>query len=394
PLFVVDDALRGLERLGVAARARSGAGILAITGSVGKTSAKEMARLALSAVGTTHASVASFNNHWGVPLTLARLPAEAAFGVFEIGMNHPGEITPLVGLVRPQVALVTAIGAVHIEYFGSLEAIADAKAEIFSGVAAGGAAILNRDAPQFERLAAAARGRGLRIVDFGAKGAARLIACEPQGEGSRITAEIDGEPIEFALGAAGRHMAENAIGVLAAIKALGAPLARCAAALAAFAPAKGRGERFTLSAPAGPFTLIDESYNANPVSMRAALALLGAAKPGPGGRRIAVIGDMLELGADGAALHAGLAADLEANQVDLLFGAGALTRALYEAAPAATRGAHAERAEALRAPLVAALRAGDVVMIKGSNGSRMGPLTAALREHFSPGDCGAGRSTC
>ena len=390
PLFVADDTLRGMERLGAAARRRSGARLMAITGSVGKTSAKEMARTALSAVGPTHASAASFNNHWGVPLTLARLPADAAYGVFEIGMNHAGEIKPLVGLVRPHVALVTTIGAVHIEYFGTLEAIADAKAEIFSGVEPGGVAVLNRDGPQFERLAAAARARDLRIVDFGASGAARLIACEPLGEGSRIEAEICGERLSFSLGAPGRHMAENAVGVLAAIQALGAPLARCAETLAAFAPAKGRGERFTLTAPGGAFTLIDESYNANPVSMRAALALLGAAKPGPGGRRVAVIGDMLELGDQGAALHAALAADLEANEVDLLFGAGALTRALYEAAPGSRRGAYAEKTEELRAPLVAALRAGDVVMIKGSNGSRMGPLAAALREHFSPA-IGAGR---
>jgi UDP-N-acetylmuramoyl-tripeptide--D-alanyl-D-alanine ligase len=384
PLFVVDDALRGLERLGVAARARSRARVLAITGSVGKTSAKEMARLALSAVGPTHASPASFNNHWGVPLTLARLPADVPWAVFEIGMNHAGEITPLVGFVRPHVALVTTIGAVHIEYLGSLEAIADAKAEIFSGVEPGGVAVLNRDAPQFERLCAAARARDLRVVDFGATGAARLIACEPHGEGSRIEAEIGGERLRFALGAPGRHMAENAVGVLAAIQALGAPLTACAAAMAAFAPAKGRGERFMLSAPGGAITLIDESYNANPVSMRAALALLGAAKPGPGGRRVAVIGDMLELGAEGAAEHAGLAADLAANKVDLLFGAGPLTRALYEAAPVSARGDYAKSAEDLRAPLVAALRAGDVVMIKGSNGSRMGPLAAALRAHFSP----------
>jgi UDP-N-acetylmuramoyl-tripeptide--D-alanyl-D-alanine ligase len=389
PLFVVEDSLRGMERLGAAARARSRAKIVAITGSVGKTSAKEMARVALSAVGPTHASAASFNNHWGVPLTLARLPADAAYGVFEIGMNHAGEITPLVGLVRPHVALVTTIGAVHIEYFGSLEAIADAKAEIFSGVEPGGTAILNRDAPQFERLAAAARARDLRIVDFGAKGAVRLVACEPEGEGSRIEADIGGERLSFTLGAPGRHMAENAVGVLAALRALGAPLSACAEALASFSPAKGRGERFTLSAPGGAVILIDESYNANPVSMRAALALLGAAEPRAGGRRIAVIGDMLELGAEGAALHAALTADLEANAVDLLFGAGPLTRALYEAAPAHARGAYAETSEDLRAPLVAALKGGDVVMIKGSNGSRMGPLAAALRAHFSPS--GAGR---
>jgi UDP-N-acetylmuramoyl-tripeptide--D-alanyl-D-alanine ligase len=385
PQFVVDDTLRGMERLGAAARRRSEARLLAITGSVGKTSAKEMARVALSAVGPTHASAASFNNHWGVPLTLARLPADAAYGVFEIGMNHAGEITPLVGWVRPHVALVTTIGPVHIEHFGSLEAIADAKAEIFSGLTPGGVAILNRDAPQFERLSRAAGGAGARVLSFGASANAdaRLIGCAPEGEGSRIEAVVEGERVVFALGAPGRHMAENAIGVLLALRALGAPLQKCAAALAGFAPAKGRGERFTLQAPGGAFTLIDESYNANPISMRAALALLGAAKPGPGGRRIAVIGDMLELGAEGPALHAALAADLEANGVDLLFGAGPLTAALYEAAPAALRAAHAERAEALREPLLNAMQAGDVVMIKGSNGSRMGPLAALLREHFS-----------
>ena len=389
PQFVVDDTLRGMERLGVAARARSAARILAITGSVGKTSAKELARAALSAVGPTHASAASFNNHWGVPLTLARLPADAAYGVFEIGMNHAGEITPLVGFVRPHVALVTTIAPVHIEYFGTLEAIADAKAEIFSGVEPGGTAVLNRDAPQFERLAQAAR--GLRVLSFGASlgGDARLIACEAQGEGSRIEAEIAGERLSFHLGAPGRHMAENAIGVLLSLHALGAPLRACADALAAFAPAKGRGERFTLQAPGGAFTLIDESYNANPASMRAALALLGAAKPGPGGRRIAVIGDMLELGPQGADLHAALAPELVSNHVDLLFGAGTLTRALYDAAPAALRAAHAERAQDLREPLITAMRAGDVVMIKGSNGSRMGPLAVALREYFPPRPTGA-----
>jgi UDP-N-acetylmuramoyl-tripeptide--D-alanyl-D-alanine ligase len=381
--------LSGLERLGQAARRRSPARLLAITGSVGKTSAKEMARVALAAVGPTHASAASFNNHWGVPLTLARLPADAAYGVFEIGMNHAGEITPLVGFVRPHVALVTTIGPVHIEHFGSLEAIADAKAEIFSGVEPGGAAVLNRDGPQFQRLDRAARARGLRALSFGAGGDARLLSCEPQGGGSRIEAEIAGESLAFVLGAPGRHMAENAVGALLALHVLGAPLKRCAEALEAFAPAKGRGERFTLQAPDGAFTLIDESYNANPVSMRAALALLGAATPGPGGRRIAVVGDMLELGAEGAALHAALAPDLQANRVDLLFGAGPLTRALYEAAPAAMRAAHAARAEDLREPLMAAARAGDVVMIKGSNGSRMGPLAAALREHFQSARPGA-----
>ena len=385
PLFVVDDTLRGMERLGAAARRRSRARVLAITGSVGKTSAKEMARTALSRVGATHASAASFNNHWGVPLTLARLPAEDAYGVFEIGMNHAGEITPLVGFVRPHVAMVTTIGPVHIENFGSIEGIADAKAEIFSGLEPGGAAVLNRDAPQFDRLLAAARLRG-RVATFGVGpgGDARLLSATAQGEGSQIEAEIAGRRLAFRLGAPGRHMAENAVGVLLACYLLGAPLDDCAEALAAFGPAKGRGERFTLEAPGGPFTLIDESYNANPVSMRAALGLLGATAPGPGGRRVAVIGDMLELGPQGPELHAALAPDLAAQGVDLLFGAGPQTRALFDAAPAAMRGAHAARAEDLRETLLGALRAGDVVMIKGSNGSRMGPLASALRAHFAP----------
>jgi UDP-N-acetylmuramyl pentapeptide synthase len=283
---------------------------------------------------------------------------------------------------------------VHIEYLGSIEAIADAKAEIFSGVEPGGAAVVNRDAPQFDRLAAAARARGLKLLSFGSSvgGQARLIACEPDGEGSRISADIAGERVAFKLGAPGRHMAENAIAVLLAAHALGASVSRCAEALAAFAPAKGRGERFILRAPDGDFTLIDESYNANPASMRAALSLLGAAKPSPGGRRIAVIGDMLELGKDGVSLHEDLASELTANRVDLLLGAGPLSRALYDAAPAAMRAAHAERSEGLREPLAAVVRAGDVVMIKGSNGSRMGPLAAHLRERFelaAPGARGA-----
>jgi len=294
PVFVVDDTLRAMERLGQAARARSSARIAAVTGSVGKTSAKEMLRLALAKSGPTHASAASYNNHWGVPLTLSRLNEQAAFAVFEIGMNHSGEITPLVGMVRPDVALITTIAPAHIRHLGSLEAIADAKAEIFTGLAPDGVAVLNRDAPQFDRLERAARTRGAIVRTFGAGEDcdARLIDFAPRGEGSLVRARLACREIEFTLGAPGRHMADNALGVLLVVEALGASVEKAAAALAEFAPAKGRGERFVLGGPSGPFTIIDESYNANPVSMRAALALLGATKPGPGGRRIAVIGDM------------------------------------------------------------------------------------------------------
>jgi len=391
PVFAVDDTLKAMERLGAAARARTAARIVAVTGSVGKTTAKEMLRAMLSASGATHASAASYNNHWGVPLTLARLPAGARFGVCEIGMNHAGEITPLVGMVRPHAALVTTIAPVHIEHLGSIEAIADAKAEIFVGLEPGGTAILNRDAPQFERLEAAAKARGARARSFGSSEGcdARLVGLDETEAGSRVSAWVLGRAMRFMLGAPGAHMAENALGALLATDALGADLDASAAALAGFAPQKGRGERICLATPDGAVTLIDESYNANPASMRAALRLLGAARPGPNGRRIAVIGDMLELGADGAKMHAELAADLEANKVDLLFGAGPLTRALFDAAPASMRGAWAERSSELAPEVVRALRAGDVAMVKGSNGSRMGPVVATLREQFArPGGRG------
>ncbi len=383
--FAVEDTLRALERLGRAARARVDARIVAVTGSVGKTSAKEMLRVALAKAGSTHASTASYNNHWGVPLTLSRMPASAAFAVIEIGMNHAGEITPLVAMARPHVALVTTIAPVHIEHLGSLEGIADAKAEIFSAFEPGAAAVLNRDAPQFARLESAARARGARVLTFGAGSQcdARLLDVVEDDGGSRVRARVLGRELDFSLGAPGVHMAQNALGVLLAADALGADLARAAAALADFAPQKGRGERFTLQSPSGPFTVIDESYNANPASMRAALALLGAARPGAAGRRIAVIGDMLELGPGGAEMHAALAEVLRENRVDLLFGAGPLTRALFDAAPAPMRAAWAERSRDIQGELANAVRGGDVVMVKGSNGSRMGPLVAGLREHFS-----------
>jgi UDP-N-acetylmuramoyl-tripeptide--D-alanyl-D-alanine ligase len=386
-VFAVDGTLRAMERLGVAARARSQAKIVAVTGSVGKTSVKEMLRTALSASGETHASAASYNNHWGVPLTLARLPATARFAVIEIGMNHAGEITPLVRMARPHVALVTTIAPVHIEHLGSIEAIADAKAEIFTGLESGGTAIVNRDAPQSERLQAAAAKLGARVLTFGASEGsdARLLEMTESGESSEVHARVFSHELRFDLGAPGVHMAENAVGALLAAEVLGADLDASAAALARFAPQKGRGARFSLAAPGGAAILIDESYNANPASMRAALALLGATRPGPNGRRIAVIGDMLELGEDGAALHAALAPDLEANKVDLLFGAGPLTRALFDAAPPALRGAWAEKSSELAAEVTSALRGGDVAMVKGSNGSRMGPLVAELRERFGAG---------
>ena len=388
--FAVEDTLNAMERLGAAARARSTAKIVAVTGSVGKTTVKEMLRAMLMACGATHASAASYNNHWGVPLTLARMPANARFGVFEMGMNHAGEIVPLTRMTRPHVALVTTIAPVHIEHLGSIEAIADAKAEIFFGLEPQGTAVLNRDAPQFERLKKAAAARGARVLSFG-RGVdcdARLIDVEAIEGGSRVRARVLGRELAFELGAPGVHMAENALSALLAAEALGADLEPCAAALRRFSPQKGRGERFSVPTPDGAATIIDESYNANPASMRAALALLAATKPGPKGRRIAVIGDMLELGPKAAAMHAELAPDLSANNVDLLFGAGPLTRALFEAAPASMRAAWTERSSDLTDEVARTLRGGDIAMVKGSNGSRMGPLVAALRDRFAHGPGG------
>jgi UDP-N-acetylmuramoyl-tripeptide--D-alanyl-D-alanine ligase len=385
PVYAIDDTMNAMERLGVASRSRSKARIAAVTGSVGKTTAKEMLRALLSAYGSTHASRASYNNHWGVPLTLASMPANAEFGVFEIGMNHAGEIAPLVRMVRPHVALITTIAPVHIEHLGSIEAIADAKAEIFLGLEPGGTAVLNRDAAQFERLASAALAGRARTLTFGASEDcdARIMEVIDTERGALVRARFFGRDMRFDLGAPGLHMAQNAVGALLAAHALGADVQRYAEALASFSAQKGRGERISIPTPDGSATIIDESYNANPASMRAALALLGAARPGPNGRRIAVIGDMLELGAEGAAMHAELVDALRSNRVDLLFGAGPLTRALFEAAPASMRAAWAERSSELTLEIARVLRNGDVAMIKGSNESRMGPLVAALREQLA-----------
>ena len=311
-LYVVHDTLEAMQSLGRAARARTKAAIAAVTGSVGKTSTKDALRHVLAAQGLTHASAASYNNHWGVPLTLCRMPKDSRFGVFEIGMNHAGEITPLVGMVRPQVAIITTIAPVHLEFFASIEAIAEAKAEIFSGLEKGGAAILNRDIPQFAQLRALALASPAgRLLTFGEgeDADARLEGVETVAEGSRVTARLFGEPLIFTIGAPGRHMAMNGLAVLLAVEALGGDIAQAARDLAGFTPPRGRGERRVLSLPFGDFILVDESYNANPTSMRAAIALLGETQAS--GRRIAVLGDMLELGPDGPALHAGLAEALE-----------------------------------------------------------------------------------
>jgi UDP-N-acetylmuramoyl-tripeptide--D-alanyl-D-alanine ligase len=315
------------------------------------------------------------------------MPRAAAFGVFEIGMNHAGEITPLVGMVKPHVAIITTIAPSHLGNFSSLDGIADAKAEIFTGVVAGGHAVISRDTPYFERLAAAARACGIaQIMSFGkhAQADVRMEQVALHPDCCCVTASVFGEKIIYKLGLPGEHMALNSLSVLASAKLMGADLARAALALAAAAPAKGRGVREKLRMAGGDLMLIDESYNANPASVAAALALLGQTQPGWRGRRIAVLGDMLELGETGPALHAGLLDPMDAAKVDVLYAAGPLMANLWERVPAEKRGAYAATSEALREQLLAGLKPGDVVMIKGSLGSRMGPLVEAIRAAHPP----------
>ncbi len=386
PLLIVDDVLGGLRALARAARDRiSHAKVIAVTGSVGKTGTKEALRLALAADGETHASASSYNNHWGVPLSLARCPASVKYAVFEIGMNHAGEITPLTQLVRPHVAIVTTVEPVHLEYFGSVEKIADAKAEIFSGIEPGGTAVLNRDNNQYDRLAAAAKKANVaRVVSFGEdeNADAFLVRYSLQPEASTVEAIILGEPVTYKLGAPGRHLVQNSLAVLAAAALAGADLALAALALGQLQPAVGRGARFTLQVPGGKALLIDESYNANPASMAAAIALLGQAPVGAQGRRIAVLGDMLELGPEGESLHRGLAPELDAANVDLVFCSGPLMHALWQALPSMRRGGYAGTAAELEPAVLDAIQAGDAVMVKGSLGSKMGPIVKALESRF------------
>lgn len=386
PLLLVDDVLEALRDLARAARARTSAKIIAVTGSVGKTGTKEALRLALSADGETHASAASYNNHWGVPLSLARCPATVTYAVFEIGMNHAGEITPLVALVRPHVAIVTTVEPVHLEYFGSLEKIADAKAEIFTGIAPGGAAIINRDNSQYARLAAAAKAAGVsRIVSFGENSEAdtRLMRHSLQADSSCVHASILGEDVTYKLGAPGKHLVLNSLAVLTAASLAGADLALAALALNQLRAPVGRGARMMLKVSGGPALLIDESYNANPASMAAAIALLGQADIGPHGRRIAVLGDMLELGDQGEVLHAALAGPIGTAHIDLVYCSGPLMHSLWQALPSGRRGGYAETAAQLEPVVLTALRGGDAVMVKGSFGSKMGPIVKALERHYS-----------
>ena len=366
--LIVADTLYALRALGAAARARSAAKIAAITGSVGKTGTKEALAHVLAPQGATSFSKNSLNNHWGVPLSLARMPADTDFGIFEIGMNHSGEITPLVSLARPHVAVVTAIASAHMAFFSSLEEIARAKAEIFSGLD-GGIAVINRDTEHFNLLAQSALATGAaNIISFGrsAKADMRLIECESDTTGSSIEMRWYGKPLKFRIGQPGLHWAYNSLAVLATVDALGGNIDEAAAAMASLPDMAGRGAIHEIPWGNGKIRLIDDSYNANPESMNAALQMLGHI-PKNGGRRVAILGDMLELGEISAVAHAGLESEVLKNDIDTVFLAGSEMAALADALPKATLGGVSDTAEGLLPIVLSSLEAGDIVSIKASN---------------------------
>jgi UDP-N-acetylmuramoyl-tripeptide--D-alanyl-D-alanine ligase len=387
-LLAVSDTQAGLEALAVAARARTSARIVAITGSVGKTGTKEALAALLGAQAPTHASGGNLNNHIGMPLSLARMPAASAFGVFEIGMNHAGEIAPLSAMLRPHVAIITNVEAVHLEYFADVTEIADAKAEIFAGLDRDGAAILNRDNPYFGRLKSAAEARGIGAIwSFGetAGAEAHLTSVTLDPAGSLAEATLLGRPVKFRLPLPGRHQVQNALAVLLAVAAVGGDIDTAIRALEGLAPVKGRGVTSEIAVRGGSFKIIDETYNASPAAVRAAVAVLGMIQPPPGGRRIVALGDMLEMGDTGPQAHAGLADALIAAGIDQLFTAGPLMRHLQDAVPAGMKAGHAADSKALGPIVAASAGPGDIVLVKGSAGSNMSAVVTALRQRASSG---------
>jgi len=380
PAVLVDEALPALERLGAAARERAPqARRGAVTGSVGKTSVTQAIRAGLMRAGRGHSSVKSYNNHIGVPLTLARMPRDTERAVFEIGMNHADEIAPLTRMVLPHAVAITTVGPVHVENFPDGEAgVARAKAEIFEGLQPGGIAVLNADNRWFAGLRAAAEATGAKVWAFGsAAGAeAELTGFTVEGPRAIVQARLHGEARRFPILQTGVHWGPNSLAVILMLLALGVSLDDSLAALGDFEPLEGRGAEKAIRLPAGAFTLIDESYNANPISMAAAIASLGARQVV--GRRIVALTDMLELGDEAPQFHAALAAPLESARVDQVFCAGPLMKSLWDALPSTRRGGYAESAAELAPHVVRAAEPGDVVMVKGSNGSKAGAIAAAL----------------
>lgn len=380
PHILVADSARALDALGTASRARSHGRIIGVTGSAGKTGTKEALFAALDRYrpGRAHRSVKSYNNHVGVPLSLARMPSTADYGVFEMGMNHAGELAELTRMVRPHVAIVTTIAPAHMEYFGSEEAIADAKGEIFEGLEPGGTAILPFDSPHYARLRAKAEQHAAHVVSFGLGEGADVRAVDWLSDGkggSLVTAQVQEALLCFTISQAGAHWVSNALAVLAAVKAVGGDLPAAGLAFAEMGGLAGRGARHRIAVPGGDLLLIDESYNANPASMAVTIEQLGRESAT---RRVAILGAMKELGPDGEAYHAALAAPLVAARVQFALLVGEEMAPLAKALEGRIDFAHVADHSAAKARLGDLIRAGDAVLIKGSNSVGLSHLVTAL----------------
>jgi UDP-N-acetylmuramoyl-tripeptide--D-alanyl-D-alanine ligase len=396
PLLIVDDVLDALRGMGRAARARMSGKVIAVTGSVGKTGTKEMLRTALTPQGKVHAAEKSYNNHWGVPLTLARMPADTDYAVIEIGMNAPGEIAPLAKLARPHVAMVTTVAAVHLAAFRSVRGIAREKASIFEGLEPGGTAVINRDIKTYPTLLGKARRLGVNMLRFGYAGRPEfaLDMVKVGEEATCVRAHHGREKLMFKLSAPGKHLAMNALGVLAAVEAAGADVAQAALALASWRSPEGRGARWMIELGPegmdGSIELIDESYNANPAAMAAAFEVMAAAQPKDGvgrvkkGRRVAFLSDMLELGEDSFKLHAGLSQIDAVKQIDVIHCAGPLMKSLHDALPRGQAGEWHPDTETMAKRVRTLVDAGDVVMAKGSLGSKAGLIIEAVKKLGTP----------
>lgn len=382
PLLMVEDTMQALEDLGVYARNRFKGKVIAVTGSVGKTGTKEALNLVLSDQAKTAANIGSLNNHWGLPLSLARMEQDALYGVMELGMNHPGELIPLSKMTQPDVCLITTVQAAHTEFFASTAEIAKAKAEIFQGAKPGWTAVINADIQETDQLQKAAKEhKASEVLTFGESVDAdfRVIVYKMAEQGSDITAITPTGPVSYHIASPGRHWVLNSLGVLASVYALGGDVQKAAQSLAKLTPPKSRGERFDVQLKDGSFALIDESYNASPAAVCAALAVLGAQPVLGSSARIAVLGDMLELGDDTPKIHRDLGEVLIASGVNKVYLAGEAMQYLWDVLPKNMQGHHCSTSQELADVVKAVMKPGDVVMVKGSAGSKMDVVVKELR---------------
>lgn len=382
PFLLVEDTLQALRQLGIYARNRTKAKIIGITGSVGKTSTKEALYIAFSSVARAIANQGGLNNHWGLPLSLARIPEDIDYAILEMGMNHVGEIHDLSLMAKPHLTIITTVAEVHQEFFDSIDEIAKAKCEIFDGIVAPGVIVLNRDCSTFSlQLQKAREIQNAKIVTFGShvESDVRLMKLTMSHNQCDVQAQIFGKSIAYHLNTNARHLAFNSLSVLSSIASFGLDVEKAASALKSFAPLSGRGKQELIHFKKGSFLLIDESYNASPIAVKAALNVLGSSQIGENGRRIFVFGDMRELGENAQKFHADLAGSVCAENIDLVYACGDLSKALFEAIPAQKRGLHKESSEKLAVHLPRIVQSGDVIMVKGSLSMKMKLIVDSLK---------------